>query len=66
MRDCLITWDASIYCIGPGFQVYDSFLGEFPKSHGNTVDEHSLSSLDEKLVRKDHPDFRGHATSMCP
>ena len=35
-------------------------------SHGNTVDdEHCFLSSDEWSVREDHPDFRGHAMSMC-
>ena len=36
-------------------------------SHGDTVgDEHNFSSPDERLVRQDHLDVRGHATGMCP
>ena len=67
MGDFLITWNVSIYCIGLGSQVYGSFLGEFPKSHGDIVDkEHNLSSPDGRSVREDHPDFRGHATGMRP
>ena len=66
-RDCLVTWNASLYSIEPGSQVYSSFLGEFPASHGNTVDDrHCFSSSDGRLVREDHPDFRGHATGMRP
>ena len=66
MRYCLITWSAILYNIRPRSQVYDSFLGEFPTSHGNTVDdEHYFSSSDGRLVIEDHPDFRGHATGMC-
>ena len=42
-----ITWSASLYSIGPAFHVYNSFLGEFPASHGNIVDdEHCFSSSD--------------------
>ena len=64
-RDCSVTWSASLYSIGPGSQVYDSFFGEFPMSHGNTVDdEHCFSSLDGRSIREDHLDFRGHATGM--
>ena len=45
----------------------DSFLEEFPTSHGDTVDdEHRFSSLEGQSVEEDHPDFRRHATSMCP
>ena len=43
------------------------FLGEFPTSHENTVDdEHCFSSSEERSVGEDHPDFRGHATGMRP
>ena len=42
-------------------------LEEFPKGHGDTVDdEHNISSLDRWSVRDDHIDFRGHAASMRP
>ena len=65
--DCLITWSASIYCIGSGSQVYDSFLEEFPMSHGDMVDdEHCFSSTDRQLVKEDYPNFKGHATGMHP
>ena len=37
MGDCSVAWSASIYSIGLGFQVYDSFLEEFPSSHGDVV-----------------------------
>ena len=64
-RYCSVTWSASLYSTKPGSQVYSLFLGEFPTSHGNTVaDEHFFSSLDGRLVREDHPEFRGHATGM--
>ena len=44
---------------------YDSFFGEFPESHGDTIDdEHRFSSLDGRSVRENHPDVRGHATGM--
>ena len=67
MGDYLITWNVSIYCIGLGSQVCGSFLGEFPKSYGDIVDdEHNLSSPDEQSVREDRPDFIGHATGMRP
>ena len=66
-RDCPVTWSVSLYSIRPGSHVYDSFLGEFPTCHGNTIDdEHCFSSLDERSVREDHLDFRRHATSMHP
>ena len=62
-----VTWSASIYCIGLGSQVYESFLEEFPTSHGDTVDdEHCFSSTDGRLVKEDHPNFKGHATGMHP
>ena len=61
------TWSASLYSIRPGFHVYSSFLGEFPESHGNIVDdEHCFSSSNGWSLRVDYLDFRGHATSMCP
>ena len=64
-RDCLVTWSVSLYSIRLGSQVYSSFLGELPASHGDIVDdEHHFSSLDEWSVREDHPDVRGHATNM--
>ena len=66
-RDCSVTWSANLYSIGPGSQVYSSFLGEFLVSHGNTVDdEHCFSSSNGRLVREDHPDFRAHVTGMRP
>ena len=65
IRDCPVTWSASLYSIEPRSQVYSSFLGEFPTSHGNTVDdEHCFSSSNGRSIREDHLDFRGHATSM--
>ena len=40
----------------------DHFLGEFPVSHGNTVDdEQCFSSSYGRSVRDNHLDFRGHA-----
>ena len=67
MGDCPVTWTTIIYSIGSGSQVYGSFLGEFPASHGSTVDdEHSFSSPDRRAVGDDHPNIRGHATSMRP
>ena len=35
--------------------------------HGDIVDdEHCFSSLNGRLVREDHSDFRGHAIGMPP
>ena len=74
-RDFPVTWSASLYSIGPGSQVYDSFFGEFPASHRNTFDdEYCFSSSDGRSIREDHPDIRGHASwilrevgkSICP
>ena len=66
-RDCPITWSDSLYRIGQGSQVYDTLLEEFPKGHGDTVDdEHCVSSSYRWLVREDHTNFRGHPTSMRP
>ena len=54
-RDCPVTWSANIYSIGLGSQVYSSFLGELPASHGDTVyDEHHFSSPDRRPVKEDH------------
>ena len=39
MRDRLVTWSASLYCIKSGSQVYGSLLEEFPESRGNTIDD---------------------------
>ena len=65
IRDCPVTWSASLYSIGPRSQVYGFFLGEFPTSHGNTVDdEYFFSSSNGRSIREDHLDFRGHATGM--
>ena len=63
--DYLVTWGTSIYSIGSGSKGYDPFLEEFPVSHGDIVDDkHCFSSPYGWLVGEDHPDFRGHATSM--
>ena len=67
MRDCPVTWSASLYSIGQGSQVYGSFFGEFLASHGDIIDdEHCFSSINGRSVREDHPDFRGHATAKRP
>ena len=67
MGDYLVTFCASIHSLGSGSQVYGPFLGEFLASYGDKVDdEHSSSSPEGRLVRKDHPDIKGHATGMCP
>ena len=65
-RDFSITWSTSLYCIGLGSQIYNSFLEDLPASHGDTIDdEHHFSSPDRWSVREDHPNVRGHATIMC-
>ena len=57
--DCPVAWVASIYSIELGSQVYDSFLEEFPVSHGDTVDdEYCFFIPNERSVEEDHPDFR--------
>ena len=64
--DSLVTWSTSIHSIESRSQVYSSFFGEFPASHGDIVDdEHNFSSLDERSVGEDHPEIREHATIMC-
>ena len=66
-RDRLDTWSVSLYRIIPGPQVYSSLLEEFPKSHGNTVDnEHCFSSTDTQPIGEDHTGFGRHATGMHP
>ena len=65
MRDCPVTWSASLYRIAPGSQVYVSLLEEFLESHGNIVDdEHCFSSTDRQSVGKNYTGFGRHATSM--
>ena len=67
VRDCPVTWSASIHSIIPGSQVYDSFLEELPGGDGDAVDdEHRFSSTDRWSVEEDHTGFRAHAASMCP
>ena len=51
MRDRPVTWSTNLYRIGPGSQVYNSLLGEFPMSHGDTIGNEHLP---------------GHATRMRP
>ena len=64
MGDCPVTWSVGIHSIELAPQVYDSFLGEFPTSHGDMVDdEHNFSSSDGQSVREDHLDVRGHAVA---
>ena len=54
-----------LYCIGQGSQVYDTLLEDFPKGHGDTVDDkHCVSSVDRLSVREDHTDFKVHVASM--
>ena len=65
--DCSITWSTSIHSIKSGSSIYDSFLGEFSTSHGDTFDdEHCFSFSNERSVIEDHPNFRGHTTGMRP
>ena len=43
------------------------FLEKFYASHGDTVDdEYNFSSPNGRLIKKDHPDARGHAMGMLP
>ena len=66
-EDYLVVRGTGIYSSRSRSQVYDSFLGEFLMSHGDTVDdEHCFSSIDGHSVKDDHSDIRGHATGMCP
>ena len=67
IRDRPVTWSVSLCRIRPGSQVYDSLLEEFPKRHGNSVDdEHYFSSTYRRPVENDHTGFGGHATGMRP
>ena len=60
MGDCSIAWSFSIHSIKSGSQVYDSFLEEFPLSHGDIVDdEHNFSSSDGRSIKEDHLDVKG-------
>ena len=66
-RDCPITWSTSVHNIEQGSQVHDTLLEEFPKGHGDVVDdEHCVSSTDRWSVREDHIGFKGHVASMRP
>ena len=65
-RDCPATWRTSGHSIGQGSQVYGTFLEEFPKVYGDTVDdEHYVSSVDRWSIREGHTSFRGDAASIC-
>ena len=65
--DCPITWSVGVHSIGSGPQVYSSFLGEFPVSHEDTVDDdHSFSPSNRREIREDYPDVKGHAKGMHP
>ena len=58
-KNCPVTWSAILYRIGQGPQNCDTLLEEFPKGHGDTVDdEHCISSAGRWLVEEDHTDFR--------
>ena len=37
IRDCPVTWSASLYSIGPGSQVYSLFFGEFQRAMGTQL-----------------------------
>ena len=66
-RNCPTTWSVSLYSIEQGPQNYDTLLEEFPKGHGDTVDdEHYISSADRWSVGEDHTDFREHVARMRP
>ena len=66
-KDCPVTWSASVHSIGQRSQVHGTLLEEFPKGHGDTVnDEHCVSFENRWSIGEDRIDFRGHATNMCP
>ena len=67
MGNCAVIWSVSLYHIGSGSPVQGSVLEEFPESHGDTdEDEHSVSSVDGRIVKEDYLGFGGHAVSMRP
>ena len=46
-RDCLTTWSIGIHSVGQRPEIYCSLLEEFPKGHGDAVDdEHYLPPAD--------------------
>ena len=52
-RYCTVAWSSSLHSIGSGSQVYGSLLEEFPKSHGDTVDDvHYFSSITDGLSKR--------------
>ena len=47
VRDCLVTWSTSVHSIIQGSQAHSTLLEEFPKGHGDAVDdEYCVSSID--------------------
>ena len=65
LRDRPATWSASIHKDEYRPEIYGTLLEEFPKGHGDAVDEeHRLPPTDIWSVREDHTDFRGHPASM--
>ena len=65
MKDCPVTWTASLYLIRLGSQVHGSLLEELPECYGHMVDdEHCFSSTDRLSVGEDHTGIIGHAGSM--
>ena len=66
-RDCPVTWSTSVHSIGQGSHIHDKLLEEFPKYHGDAIDdEHCVSPTDGWSIGEDHTDFRGHVASMRP
>ena len=65
-RDCPVTWSVSIHSIKYGSEVHGTLLEEFPRGHGDIVDnEYYVSSIDRWSIKEDHTGFRGHVASMC-
>ena len=54
-RDSPVAWSSSLYHIGSRSQVYDSFLEEFPKSHGDAVDDEHYFFIHRRMVNQRGP-----------
>ena len=50
-RDRPVTLSTGLYCIGSGSQVYSSFFGEFPTSHGDTAFHPQTDGQSERTIQ---------------
>ena len=67
LRDCPVTWSASVHSVKQRSQIYGTLLEKLLEGHGDTVNyEHYISSSNRWSVEEDHTNFRGHAANMCP